>query len=230
MTRAAFVISTVALVALARSAAAADLPVKAPPPPAILAAYDWNGFYAGGHIGYAWGASEWSTPGNTGALNLSQPVDVFAETGSFFEGLHAGFNYTLPNRIVVGVEADTTFPAFRNLNGLSIGAIHGTIGLDLPEWNADTDPIPYPDGSIAVIHAYHFLEHLKDPVKMLADCQRVLRPGGLMNIVVPYYTSQMMAHDLTHKHAFARTPGRLLFAIPITDKPDRRRSGSWRKD
>jgi high affinity Mn2+ porin len=121
VTRAAFVISTVALVALARSAAAADLPVKAPPPPAILAAYDWNGFYAGGHIGYAWGASDWSTPGNTGALNLSQPVDGFAETGSFFEGLHAGYNYTLPNRIVVGVEADTTFPAFRNLNGLSIG-------------------------------------------------------------------------------------------------------------
>jgi high affinity Mn2+ porin len=120
VTRAGFVIGIVALFAVAGSAAAADLPVKAPPP-AILAAYDWSGFYAGGHIGYAWGASDWSTPGNTGALNLSQPVDVFAETGSFFEGLHAGYNYMLPNRIVVGVEADTTFPAFRNLNGLSIG-------------------------------------------------------------------------------------------------------------
>jgi len=120
VTRAGFVIATVALVVLAGSATAADFPVKEPPP-AILAAYDWSGFYAGGHIGYAWGASDWSTPGNTGALNLSQPVDVFAETGSFFEGFHAGYNYMLPNRIVVGVEADTTFPAFRNLNGLSIG-------------------------------------------------------------------------------------------------------------
>ena len=91
------------------------------PPPATLAAYDWSGFYAGGHIGYAWGTSDWSTPGNTGALNLSQPLDAFAETGSFFEGLHAGYNYMLPNRIVVGGEVDTTFPAFRNLNGLSIG-------------------------------------------------------------------------------------------------------------
>jgi high affinity Mn2+ porin len=118
--RAGFAIRVVVLCALAGSAAAADLPVKAPPP-ATLAAYDWSGFYAGGHIGYAWGTSDWSTPGNTGALNLSQPLDAFAETGSFFEGLHAGYNYVLPNRIVVGGEVDTTFPAFRNLNGLSIG-------------------------------------------------------------------------------------------------------------
>jgi high affinity Mn2+ porin len=118
--RAGFAIRAVVLCALAGSAAAADLPVKAPPP-ATLAAYDWSGFYAGGHIGYAWGTSDWSTPGNTGALNLSQPLDAFAETGSFFEGLHAGYNYMLPNRIVVGGEVDTTFPAFRNLNGLSIG-------------------------------------------------------------------------------------------------------------
>ena len=120
MIRAGFAIRVVVLCALAGSAAAADLPVKAPPP-ATLAAYDWSGFYAGGHIGYAWGTSDWSTPGNTGALNLSQPLDAFAETGSFFEGLHAGYNYMLPNRIVVGGEVDTTFPAFRNLNGLSIG-------------------------------------------------------------------------------------------------------------
>ena len=102
------------------AAKAADMAVKAPPP-AILAAYDWSGFYAGGHIGYAWGSSDWSTPGNIGALNLSQPPDAFAETGSFFEGFHAGYNVVLPNRFVVGAEADTTFPAFRNLNGLSIG-------------------------------------------------------------------------------------------------------------
>jgi len=109
-----------ALCALAGSAAAADLPVKAAPP-ALAAAYDWSGFYAGGHIGYAWGKSDWATPGNAGALNLSQRLDIFAVTGSFFEGLHAGYNFMLPNRFVVGAEADATFPAFRNLNDLSVG-------------------------------------------------------------------------------------------------------------
>lgn len=119
MIRAGFVIG-LSLCAIAGGAAAEDLPVKAPRP-AIPSAYDWSGFYAGGHIGYAWGTSNWSTPGNTGALNLSQPLDVFAETGSFFEGLHAGYNYMLPNRFVIGAEADATFPALQNLNGLSIG-------------------------------------------------------------------------------------------------------------
>ena len=108
-----------ALWALAGSASAADMPVKAAP--AMLAAYDWSGFYAGGHIGYAWGTSDWSTPGNAGALDLSQRLDPFSETGSFLEGFHAGYNVMLPNRFVVGAEADTTFPAFRDLNGLSIG-------------------------------------------------------------------------------------------------------------
>jgi hypothetical protein len=40
---------------------------------------------------------------------------------------------------------------------LNLGAgnklIPGAIPLDLPDWNADTDPIPYPDGAVAVIHA-----------------------------------------------------------------------------
>lgn len=43
-----------ALAAFAGSAAAADLPVKAPPPAAIVA-YSWSGFYAGGNAGWSWG-------------------------------------------------------------------------------------------------------------------------------------------------------------------------------
>ena len=77
--------------------------------------------------------------------------------------------------------------------------------------NHNCNAIPYPDGSVAVIHAYHFLEHLEKPVAMLAECQRVLRPGGVMNIVVPYYTSQMMAHDLTHRHAFCEDTWKITF-------------------
>lgn len=105
--------------------AAADLPVKAPPVPQL---YDWTGIYVGGHIGYAAGNSNFTAipsqpglPSATGSLNLYLPPDVFAEGGSFFEGLQAGYNYMLHNRLVLGVEADATFPAWPNLNGLSIG-------------------------------------------------------------------------------------------------------------
>src|SRR5208282_2345381 len=110
--------------ATAGGAAADDVMVtKAPPPSSIPTDFNWTGFYAGGHLGYAWGSSNWTAPGVSGALDLSQPIDTFAETGSFFEGLQAGYNYMLPNRVVVGAEIDASFPAFQNLAGISIGGI-----------------------------------------------------------------------------------------------------------
>ena len=106
-------------------AAADDIMVtKAPPPPSSIPSnFDWTGFYAGGHLGYAWGSSNWTAPGVSGSLDLSQPIDTFAETGSFFEGLQAGYNYMLPNRVLIGAEIDASFPAFQNLAGISIGGI-----------------------------------------------------------------------------------------------------------
>jgi high affinity Mn2+ porin len=100
------------------SALAADMAVKAPPQ---LSAYDWTGFYLGGHMGYAWGNSNWSTTGASGKFSLAEPIDVFSETGSFYVGLQAGYDYMLPNRYVIGVEGDVSFPSFPNLSGISIG-------------------------------------------------------------------------------------------------------------
>src|SRR5208282_3893313 len=110
-------------------AAADDVMVtKAPPPSSIPADFNWTGFYAGGHLGYAWGSSNWtaSTPGVpipslSGSFGLFQPFDGFKDTGSFFEGLQAGYNYMLPNRLVIGGEADVSFPSFPNGAGISVG-------------------------------------------------------------------------------------------------------------
>lgn len=105
---------------------------------------------------------------------------------------------------------------------LNLGAgnkiVPGAIDLDYPDWDADKDPIPFEDGCISTIHAYHFLKHVADPVKVLQECQRVLRPGGVLNIVVPYYSSQMAAHDLDHKHAFCEDTWKILFSNPYYDK------------
>jgi high affinity Mn2+ porin len=111
------------VMASARSAAADDIMVTkaAPIQYAVSSTYDWTGFYAGGHLGVAWGSSNWSGPGISGSLNLSQPIDTFDEAGSFFAGLQAGYNYMLPNRIVIGAEVDASFPSFQNLAGISIG-------------------------------------------------------------------------------------------------------------
>jgi high affinity Mn2+ porin len=110
--------------ATASGAAADDIMVtKAPPSSSIPADFNWTGFYAGGHLGYAWGSSNWTGPGVSGSLDLAQPVDSFSETGSFVEGLQAGYNYMLPNRVVIGAEIDASFPSFQNLAGISIGGI-----------------------------------------------------------------------------------------------------------
>jgi opacity protein-like surface antigen len=50
----------VALVAMAGSAFAADMPLKAVAPVAL---YDWSGMYIGGVVGGAWGTNDISDPG-----------------------------------------------------------------------------------------------------------------------------------------------------------------------
>jgi high affinity Mn2+ porin len=107
----------IGLVVLTGSAAAADLPVKAPPPPATTA-YDWTGVYVGSHIGYAAGSSHWSAmptgapgPAQSGSLDLFNSFNAFNGMGSYFEGFQAGYNYMLPSRWLFGVEADVSFPS-----------------------------------------------------------------------------------------------------------------------
>ena len=128
-----------ALAVASANAADSSLPiaVKAAPVPTV---YDWSGFYAGGRVGYAWGTSNWtsSTPGAaniSGSLDLFQPFDAFKDTGSFSQGLQAGYNFMLPNRIVIGAEADVTFPGFPNSAGISIGGISN---LTSPTLGAET--------------------------------------------------------------------------------------------
>ena len=92
--------------------------------------YDWTGFYVGGHVGLAAGNSGWTlTPAGggapvTGSFGLYQSPDAFRESGSWFEGVQAGYNWMLRNRLVLGVEADGSFPTFPDpVTGLTIGGI-----------------------------------------------------------------------------------------------------------
>jgi len=137
--RLCLVISAV-VVASAKTAAADGVMVtKTPPIPYVSPSYNWSGFYAGGHLGYAWGSSNWtaSSPGApsvSGSLNLAEPIDIFSEAGSFFAGLQAGYNYMLPNRFVVGAEVDASFPSFPTQAGISIG---GTSNVASPTLGAE---------------------------------------------------------------------------------------------
>ena len=116
---AALTASALALAITYAESAKADgaMLTKAPPIPYVGSSnYNWNGFYAGGNLGLAWGRSNWTAgPGLSGTNNLFQTIDTFDEAGSFLAGLQGGYNYVLPNRILLGAELDASFPAFQML-------------------------------------------------------------------------------------------------------------------
>jgi high affinity Mn2+ porin len=101
----------VTLAALALSpAAAADikLPVKAP---YLQPVFDWTGFYIGAHTGYSHGSSSavLTDPAVTTTSNVFSGV---------IGGVQAGYNVWLPSGLLVGVEADLTFPNYLTSNSI----------------------------------------------------------------------------------------------------------------
>src|SRR5467141_1325069 len=86
-------------------AIAADLPTSLPIKAPVLAAiYDWTGFYVGGHVGYGGGSFG---PG-TNPIPDQAVFFPYSLTG-LIGGFQAGYNLQLPNRVVLGVEADVSF-------------------------------------------------------------------------------------------------------------------------
>ena len=88
--------------------------------------------------------------------------------------------------------------------------IPGSIGVDrvlIPGYVDvvhDLNRIPYPlaDDFADEIHFYHVLEHLDDPVQKLEELHRILKPGGVLHMRVPHFSSNGAFTDITHKRPF----------------------------
>jgi high affinity Mn2+ porin len=96
------------LLVLGGPALAADMPLKAPH---IQSVFDWTGFYIGAHAGYSHGSSNavLSDPASTATSNSFSGV---------IGGVQAGYNYRLPSGVLLGVEADITFPNYLTSNSV----------------------------------------------------------------------------------------------------------------
>jgi high affinity Mn2+ porin len=92
----------------ASMAADANFPVKAA---RIQPVFDWTGLYIGAHAGFGRGSS---------SAVLSDPA--IATTGGAFSGMiggvQAGYNVQLPSGMLLGVEADFTFPNYLASNSI----------------------------------------------------------------------------------------------------------------
>jgi high affinity Mn2+ porin len=94
------------------AANAADLngmPQPSPLPVKALSSanepYDWSGFYVGGHVGYSLGEA-------SRTLSDPAPTGVGGSFSSLYGGVQGGFNYVFSSRVLLGAEADITFPNF----------------------------------------------------------------------------------------------------------------------
>lgn len=96
--------------------------------------------------------------------------------------------------------------------------VEGTLELEWPEWDAETDPLPYQDEELGGIIATHFLEHLADPRFFLREAARVLYGGCPLNILVPHAQSLMAMQDLDHKSRYVLETWRVLLSNPYYTK------------
>lgn len=106
-------------------------------------------------------------------------------------------------------------------NKLIAGAVNYDRVKHRPEIDVAHDlnvmPWPWADESFDHIVARAVLEHLdRDLVQSLDECWRILRPGGLLSIKLPYWKSDNSYLDPTHRWFY--TLGSLDQFDPATER------------
>jgi predicted SAM-dependent methyltransferase len=81
---------------------------------------------------------------------------------------------------------------------LDLGAGHtcpeGFVGVDNAKYSPSIEyvvdlnlnKLPFSDNTVDEIRTSHTLEHLKDPMALIQEAHRVLKPGAKLTIIVPY--------------------------------------------
>lgn len=77
----------------------------------------------------------------------------------------------------------------------------------------------FPNESVDEVHAFHFFEHIPDVPLLLRELQRILKKGGLIEIVVPHFSNAYFYSDYTHKSFF----GLYSFSYLVRDNIFKRR-------
>jgi outer membrane immunogenic protein len=111
--------------AVIQSASAADLALKAPPPPPVVD--EWTGWYAGLNLGGSWGRSSTTYTGvGFAPFATSQNMDGVLGGGQF------GYNWQFNRSWVLGVEADIQGTGQRGTANLATIVIPPIVGTFTP--------------------------------------------------------------------------------------------------
>lgn len=91
--------------------------------------------------------------------------------------------------------------------GCGVNKTPGATGMDInPRTDADVihdlDDLPYPfkDDEFDEVIGRHVIEHVRDPMRVMAELHRITRAGGIVKLVAPHWTNPDWATDLTHRN------------------------------
>jgi SAM-dependent methyltransferase len=90
----------------------------------------------------------------------------------------------------------------------------GTLGIDVfafPEvdivHNLDFGPTPLPDSSVDEIYCNHVIEHVQNPIAVIAEMHRICKHGAKIHIQTPHFSSLDSWTDMTHlRHLSTQWP------------------------
>lgn len=100
-----------------------------------------------------------------------------------------------PKKLNLGCGKDP-IPGYINMDLCKGQGVDKVINLVTEDWGFD-------DNTIDEIRAYAFLEHIHDPDTIMKRAYKVLKKGGKMKILVPYYHTAT-AHGLGHVTFFKK--------------------------
>lgn len=73
-------------------------------------------------------------------------------------------------------------------------------GIDVVH-DLDTFPWPFDDDAATEILALDVFEHVDKPLGFVAECWRILAPGGRLHVRAPHWQSPNAATDPTHRRS-----------------------------
>jgi outer membrane immunogenic protein len=126
-----FLLASVAAVAFASGAQAADLGVPRGAIAGVVVApvFNWTGFYVGADIGYLWSST------NVFATNGGGPSTGSPNPHGIKIGGHVGYRYQFANNFVLGIEGDLSWLGARNREA-TIGIFAPQVWRTRANWDA----------------------------------------------------------------------------------------------
>jgi SAM-dependent methyltransferase len=130
-----------------------------------------------------------------GAVDEPAELDLLRTVVGRLAGVHAVWS-----RVVVAGRA----PVALDLGCGGYRQYPDSYGVDLhptPEIAVRADlsaTLPFRDASVDRVHVVHLLEHLVDFLPLVDECHRVLRPGGVLHVMAPWWRHVNAVADPTH--------------------------------